>query len=383
MVSLVESRLLPEGDPRTQLQTLQREVSNQLQWIRRHEDKHLPVDKETYKRFLGILISALYVYSPQGRCQGIEDLKYGQADELLNSGYIQTTKFKTQAKWGYQPVTLSIESKELLQIYLRSYRPIASGSMESQQNDAMLLSFSGQPLTDIGKEVTAFYLHSSNLHITTTRIRSIVETAAEEMYRAGEISLKTRKSIEAINGHTSATVQNYYLQMDRAADVHSARSFFSQAAEPASSIPSEPNGQQEVPYPYDLRVHHEQTTLGIPLQPIPVGGSPPANEEWLPRECAKHLDWGCSHPEYGRVGVKKVKWSSQELAYITEWIENDTQGDTNLPVSRCLTSIRSDPRAVPIFHAHHILNSPRLRNGFESAMKKKAQQMLSDDMNDD
>lgn len=362
MSSLVENRLLPEGDPRTQLQTLQREVLNQLTWIRQHDTKKLPVDKETYKRFLGIFLASLYVFSPQGRCQGIEDLKFGQVEGLLNEGYINTTKFKTQAKWGYQPVTLSAESKELLNIYIRNFRPCAAGPQPSQPSDALLLNYAGRPHTDIGKELTTFYMNSCNLHITPTRIRSIVETAAEEMYRAGDISLKTRKSVEAINGHTSATVQNYYLQMDRAADVHSARSFFAQASCSADAQPLPvPTTVDELDH-FGLRVSTPSTFT-------------PTTSEWAHREGTKHLDWGSSHPEYNRKGVKKVKWSAQELEYVENWMDNDVQGDTNIAVSRCLAAIRQDPGAVPIFHAHHILNSQRLRNGFDSVIKKKKTQL--------
>ena len=371
MTSLVQLRLLPEGDPRTQLQTLQQEVLNQFMWIRQHDAKQLPVDKDTYRRLMGIIIAALYVFSPQGRCQGIEDLKLGQVEQLLQEGYAQTTKFKTQAKWGFQPVTLSTESKELLTIYLRTFRPVVVGrEVPSQPQDALLLTFSGQPYSDIGKELTIFYRNSCNLHITSTRIRSIVETAAEEMYRAGDISLKVRKSIEAINGHTSATVQNYYLQMDRAADVHSARSFFTQAASPDSSTTSPPSAA--IPVDDDRDIVEACTPLELRIQHAPSTAATSAHltTTWTSREGTKHLDWGSSHPEYERHGVRKVRWSEQELDYIENWIEKNMQGDTNLQVSRCLTSIRQDPRAVQIFHAHHILNSARLRNGFERVMNK-------------
>jgi hypothetical protein len=67
MSTLVEARLLPEGNPREQLQTLQRQVRNQFLWIRNHEVKQLPVDKDTYKRFMGILLASLYTFSPQGK----------------------------------------------------------------------------------------------------------------------------------------------------------------------------------------------------------------------------------------------------------------------------------------------------------------------------
>ena len=367
MKKLVQDRMLPEGDPRTQLQFLQKVVLEQFVWIRQHSVKKLPVDKETYRRFVGIFLSSLYVFSPQGRCQGIEDLKFGQAQELLHDGYTQTTKFKTQARWGFQPVTLADESKELLTIYLEIFRPRVAESSTSQPHETLLLNFSGQPYIDIGKELTRFFVHSCNLHITSTRIRSIVETAAEEMYRQGDISLRTRKSVEAINGHTSATVRNFYLQMDRTADVHSARTFFADISQAAgSAIVSASNETQR-----EGDDDNSTNLFGIRVPRLDSNSAPVATTTWAQRESSKHLDWGTSHPEYHRLGVRKVKWSDQELDYIEQWIDNDVQGDTNIAVSRCLTAIRLDPQAVPIFHSHHILNSTRLRNGFDSAMKRK------------
>lgn len=289
--------------------------------------------------------------------QGIEDLKYGQVDALLRDGYIHTTKFKTQSKFGFQPVTLSEESKELMQIYIKTFRPKASGPNPSHPNDSLLLNFIGHPYSDIGKDLTSFFMNTLFIHITPTRIRSIVETAAEDMYRAGDISLKTRKSVEAVNGHSSATVKNYYLLNDRTSDVHSARNFFSQAgSNPHLSAQREDDASS----PFCLRVNDD---------PISIDSSPPS--AWAVSESAKHASWGTSHPEHHRMGVKKVKWSAQELDYVQNWIENDKQGDSNLAVSRCLAAIRNDRHATHIFHPHHILNSGRLRNGYDSIIKKK------------
>jgi hypothetical protein len=198
------------------------------------------------------------------------------------------------------------------------------------------------------------------IHITPTRIRSIVETAAEDMYRAGDISLKTRKSVEAVNGHSSATVKNYYLLSDRTSDVHSARTFFSQAGASSTSAQREEDTSLDNDASFCLRVNDD---------PISIGSTPPS--AWAASESAKHASWGTSHPEHHRMGVKKVKWSAQELDYVQNWIENDKQGDSNLAVSRCLAAIRNDRHATHIFHPHHILNSGRLRNGYDSIMKKK------------
>ena len=44
------------------------------------------------------------------------------------------------------------------------------------------------------------------MHITTTNIRKLVETTAEDMCDEGVIDAKQRKAVSNINGHSSATV---------------------------------------------------------------------------------------------------------------------------------------------------------------------------------
>jgi len=58
-------------------------------------------------------------------CSGIDDLKLASADELIGQGHSMSTKFKTAATYGYQPVTLSNISLELFQIYMGTIRPHA------------------------------------------------------------------------------------------------------------------------------------------------------------------------------------------------------------------------------------------------------------------
>jgi len=76
--------------------------------------------------------------------------------------------------------------------------------------------------------------------------------------------------------------------------------------------------------------------------------------------------------------VRKVKWSSEELAYIDLWMSRDDGDASSLAVSRCLTSIRAaDNDTKAIFHPHHVLNSARLRNGFERVLKMKKMEVES------
>jgi hypothetical protein len=106
MEQLVHNRHLPEGNLACQLKFLQDTVHRLLPWARQFNSAST-VDGITYKKFLGLLGSSLYMFSPQGRVQGIEDVRVSQLTQLLDEGFAQTSKFKTSEKWGYQPVTTS------------------------------------------------------------------------------------------------------------------------------------------------------------------------------------------------------------------------------------------------------------------------------------
>jgi hypothetical protein len=126
MEKLVAKRNLPEGDVATQLLTLQAIVTNKLEWARACSTNI--IDKTTYFTFVGLIGAALYSFSPQGRPSGIEDMKMSQLPALLQDGFAQSSVFKTNAKYGFQPVTMSTTTIELIQIYCNHIRPAANGT---------------------------------------------------------------------------------------------------------------------------------------------------------------------------------------------------------------------------------------------------------------
>ena len=74
------------------------------------------------------IMNVLYCFSCQGRVGAIEDLTLIQGEELLQEGVILSTKYKTRAKFGYQPpVTLPPDktSTFLVTYYLQNVRPKA------------------------------------------------------------------------------------------------------------------------------------------------------------------------------------------------------------------------------------------------------------------
>ena len=151
MDDLVNNRSLPKGG----LKELKDVLESDLEWF--HNLKHTSgiIEAMAYKHFMGMLYSSLYVYSPQGRISAIGDLKLMHADDLLTNGYVLSTRFKTNAEFGYQPVTIAEVSMNLLSFYIKSLRPqIAKNSLYlKSDNSPLFLNHNGTAAKRIGDKV--------------------------------------------------------------------------------------------------------------------------------------------------------------------------------------------------------------------------------------
>ncbi len=106
----------------------------------------------------------------------------------------------------------------------------------------------------------------------------------------------------------------------------------------------------------------------FPVVPMSVETSP---STWRIQDQLRHADWGTAHPEFLKVKPRRVPWSTEEVNYIANWCENQIVDAPDRMASRCLAFILKDPMAIPIFHQHHILNSSRLRNGYNAYLRQK------------
>jgi hypothetical protein len=90
----------------------------------------------------------------------------------------------------------------------------------------------------------------------------------------------------------------------------------------------------------------------------------------------EHAPWGTAHEDYKKVNPTRVAWTKQEKEYLGKLATEKLKispGINNL-MANCLVSIKADPAAVPIFHTFHIVNSARLRPGYEAYLKENGLQ---------
>lgn len=284
------------------------------------------------------------------------DMKYHQHQDLLQDGYANSTKFKTAVAFQYQSVTCSNVSDWLLRIYLMHVRTCVV-PLEEDPMAPLFLTYQGQPEDRLGKRLTVFFKRTLQLHITTTAIRSMVETMTDKKYVQGEITKEVKESVQHINGHSSRITQDYYVRRDQANMVSQARNAFGNQASSAMTH----LGVPDVPQPF---TPHSPAPLGWRAGWAQHQGSAAA---WPRNDRLEPADWGREHPDYARVG-KKARWTLEEIQYIGRWCEREDEGalhSTNL-VARCLRHIMRDPQALPIFHRNHVLDGPRLRHGYRT-----------------
>jgi len=90
-------------------------------------------------------------------------------------------------------------------------------------------------------------------------------------------------------------------------------------------------------------------------------------------------NWGSAHPYGMKTDVFKVTWSSAEIKYIGKTAEEIKSQQGNSPKRLCAQILRrivEDPSAKKIFHIHHVLDSTRIRSGYEAYLKSTGQNII-------
>ncbi len=353
---IVYSRQLPIEGHSALIKTLLGCKAWVANFVARMNETWTKLDKEEYEIFMQILFSSMFVFAPQGRVGGIASLTCGQGVQMISNGNTYSHEFKTKYKYGYQPVIIAGDFLLLLvETYINVARPKISNCQTAHRPlDPLWLTYTKVKMTnsDISHRISRFFLRTMQLNITTTGIRKMVEIEMESAVRANIISPQERLAIQHINGHSSAVVEDFYLKLDRAADANDGRNAFQKYFD-------------HIGYGSETNSNSMTKTIG-----------------WPEKDDLMHAPWGTMHPSYSKTTPKNMRfpWSEEELDYLQNWIQNNKEMlvHSGNRVARCLRYLKNDPVALPIFHVHHIMNSSRLRTGFDRAMTH-----IDNDIDDD
>jgi len=337
VLSLIQERKLPAGG----LEELQQRAVEGTEWVRQSQDLViLANDNFLHDRFMEVIFVCIYCFSPQGRISGVADMKFSQAMELQQEGFALSSKFKTHATYGYQPVIIAASMQWMLELYLRARQAIVRRSLSL--DDALFLDWNGNAEIRIGRLVSSFFKRTCGLRITTTMIRSVVEMATEDARQRGAITVQQQEATHRINGHSSKVVQDFYLRRNMEQSVRLGTAAFESLQEitPSDPVVSTP-----------MRTPSIIPRIVTPMQTI---------------------KWGTAHPNYQEhPTARRAEWTSAEVDYIRSWYQQETvrvPGNDNMLSSRCLKAIIKDPAAWPIFHELHTLDSKRMRTGIDKCI---------------
>jgi hypothetical protein len=363
----------------------------------------IPTNKTIYNRFMNLLSASIYCFSCQGRIGAIEDLKFFQGAELLTEGVVLTSKFKTSAKFGYQPVTLPADkaSTFLLHFYLTNVRPRTL----QERDDPLFINFTGSGAFKVAKGLNNFFAQTLSLKITSTRIRAIVETNFQDLVENGSISSLQKHAISNVNGHDGATTRDYYLKRRRCSDAKNASDAF--------DIFDQLNGVNDNFADYELEdfvdgallnnVFMNDDVLQLPLTSADAagvagaagagggaaagaagaaagaagaaGGAAVNSTEVVPHQVALKGVVGCKHPEFNKSeNQMRAAWTEYEINFVGNWCEDNILSHpewTKCIISKCTSFIKSNTKIREHFHQLHIFDSSRLRHGWEQYKLKK------------
>lgn len=340
-----------------------------------------------FAEFMSLLFAALYTYAPQGRIGGVQDLCFAQRTLLLDGGVAHASNFKTAAYYGYQPVIVEGLSLFALQKYLEILRPLVVAKSINRvklvRDEAPLfITWSGKADVCGGERVSKFFRKRCGLAITTTTLRSLMETEADMAERSGLITRDELVAINNVNGHTSETVRLHYLKQDRSRDAEAARNAMkafstdavvdtvaigaaaadaivteTAALAAAAAIEIDIIDNAAIPCVIGADVHSKATSQ------VPDANFTFDSDDDSFDIVDANLPWGEDHPHMDMRNVDRVPWSKKEIGYIG-WYASKHPAEKNV-MANLLKHLKNNPTDCRIFHRHHTADSARLRAGWD------------------
>ena len=115
---------------------------------------------------------------------GVKHLCYNDANAINATGYAESKNFKTAKKYKLQAVILGPEIANVFKRYADEMRPRVAGRTPIA-TDPLWLSYEGKKEEQMGRHITKFFQKHCQMQITTTTIRTVVETTSQILLNAG------------------------------------------------------------------------------------------------------------------------------------------------------------------------------------------------------
>jgi len=234
-------------------------------------------------------------------------------------------------------------------------------------NDPLFINCSGTSQFSIAKGVTNYFAQTLNLHLHSTRMRSIVETGMQEALENGTITAQQKNAIENINGHDSATVRDYYLKKSRKRDADlafEAFDLFDGTTNPQDDDAFDDNCYDALFQPAEENL--EKSILDEFMNPENTVSKSVGSVEGV---------IGCKHPHFNQNETQlRAPWTKEEIEFVGNWCRTTIAAQpawAKTIVAKCVKHIKASPSVREIFHPLHIYDSSRLRYAFDTFQKNQ------------
>jgi len=228
--TIIASRKYPIGGLKELQSLLNSDLDYFNSWCEQSRE-HFP-SQSIYKYLLGFVLASLWVYSPNGRAGAVEDITLIEANELINSLSVGSTRFKSSTKHKIQPLILQDEKAvHIMRNYVDCLRP-------SSDNLQCLLRYKGTPFTQgtISEYIKSYFQKKGGYNITVTTLRMV---QCSEVFRAtvdGRVTESARKQFNYIQGHSERCNYAVYVKIALQENTDIARNTFSKLGLSATDV---------------------------------------------------------------------------------------------------------------------------------------------------
>ena len=317
-----------------------------------------PLSCHQYSWALGYALSTMWILSLNARNGCIERLTMKDYHNIQSKNFHLASDFKTSSKYSYQIVSTT----DIVAIFIKYIRRYVITD-EIDSDDAVVFpSFLGTPLSpgEGSKKVTSIF-RRYGYHITITKLRAMISTHLEDKFHQNEISFEDYKvCVEAGQTHSLATHKKYYVKKRKYDDGEIIRNTHQRVF---------PQDSELLMVTTDSYVDHVVPSTTI--NNIEISSTEPSYDIYIPHTINHNTErrFGLARDDLNDV-KKRFDWLPEEKEFIRRYVDEiERQVNPRLEnrYSKCLSYIKQTAplEVIQYFHPHHLVNSDRLKNGFE------------------
>lgn len=147
--------------------------------------EHQRISSHQYSWCLSYALASLWVFAFNARSQSIERMTLRSWEEIKTHSFSLSTEFKTSTTYQYQVIAPT----EILHLYVNHIRKSAISPENDSEDSVLFPTYNGTPLSsgEVSKKVEKIF-KIYGYHITITKLRAMISTYIEDMYRLGKLN---------------------------------------------------------------------------------------------------------------------------------------------------------------------------------------------------